>query len=219
MKNLKDQLINLKDKIVKTPKRVQNPKPNLTKNAKELSLRFIAKNIATNAKPHLFIYNKEKELLNNSYEFEREHLQGFSIKDLCRVEFRIKDKAHCEYLGIKDNSLKSLLTLTNEEKELILNSFTMSYLELPTKPRPDKKLNTNEQIYLNTLKVLVKGSNFGTAAEIMLQDISCRSSKSKKYKQLKELYNNHLRVVKNHPHTEAEIYDLLALFHEGQKSN
>lgn len=214
MVNLKEQLINLKDKIVKTPKRLKNPVPRLTKNAKEISLRFRDKDGSTNAKPHIFIYQKEKELLSNSYQFEREYLQDSNIKDLCRIEFRIKDKGHCEHLSIKDNSLKSLLTLSNDEKEVILNRFTMSYLELPKPKTNNKKLNTNDEMMLTWLRSLVKDSNFGTASEIMLQDITSRSSKSKKYKQLKQLYNDHLRILKDNPKTEAEIYDLLSLFHE-----
>lgn len=216
IRDLRRELIQLKEKILKTPK--NNPIPNLKKNNKEDSLRFIDKEKATQAKPHIFIYNKEKELVSNSYSFMGKYLKNKDITDLCRIEYRVKNKKHLKYLGIPDTNLGTLLKLPQLKKEQILHKFTMCYLEKP-KPKNQTKLTPTKMIYLNALRTLTQaGNNFGIAAEILLQDITPASRKSEKHKELKELYYDHIYQPIEVARNNVEIYDIMELFHSPQTS-
>lgn len=201
-KDLTEQLIKIKQRLKNTPKK--NPTPKLIKNAKQQSLRFIPKEDASNAKPHILIYNKECELMVKSYVFADEHLKDQNINDLCRIEFRIKDKKHANYLGIKNNNLITLLKLSQQFKQEILHKFTMCYLDHP-KPKKNK-ITPTKQVYLNCMNELLgKGNNFSNVAESLTNGLP-RNRKSEKYKELKELYYTHIYTVVEVAKSESEIY-------------
>lgn len=211
MNDLLEQLKKLKLRIHQTAKK--NPVAVITKKRKEQSLRFIAKNKSTHAKPHILIYNKELELLNNpsSSRFTNQFLGHIEINNLCRVEFRIKDKDHAKYLKLNDNSLFSFLNLTNIRKESILNEFTLSYLEV-FKKKENINITPNKQIFINSMLALISdGKSFGYIAEILTQGVNSKS-KSAKYNELRELYLAHIYKPVGTSKTKTEIYDILNIY-------
>lgn len=209
IKNLPEELIKLKYRLKKTAK--NNPLAELNNSIKQQSLRFIKKDLATNSKPHIFIYNKELELISKSYEFASEYLQAEDITNLCRIEFRIKDKKHANHLGIKENSLNALLQLNQQFKKEILHNFTMSYLE-GEQPKIKNKITPTKQMYLNCMKSLLnENKSFGYVSELLTEDLP-RNRKSEKHKELKELYYEHLYKPVKIASSECEIYDVLQLY-------
>lgn len=186
------------------------PKSKLTTNIKEQSFRFTPKNDTSNAQPHIFIYNKEKELFQNSSVFTNAHLHNYDLENLCRAEFRIKDEKHAKHLGLSDNSFKTLTSLSDEEKEDIFHKMTNCYLHQHLDPVIDQKLNPTKQIFFNMLNYLIgAGMNFQLASEIILKDLP-RNRKSEKLKELKNIYSY---IVNDVNDNNNDIYNVLNLYH------
>lgn len=204
--NLEYQLNHLKKRIKKSP--MQNPNAKLTTKYGELSLRFNKKESSTPAKPHILIYDKEKELINNSTHFLTTYIKDADITNLARVEFRIKDAKHAKQLGIEDNDLITFLQLSQDRKQELLKTFTGRYLEAE-KVEKQGKLTPTKQIYVNCIREMKKqGLEFGIIADIMTADLP-KNRKHEKQKELRELYFAHIFKPVEIKGNEHQIYEVI----------
>lgn len=149
--------------------------------------------------PYLKVYHKEIELKNNSLEFKNEYLQGQNIDNLVRIETTIKNNAHFRYLGLPENRLENILSLTDEQKETIMQSALSKHLE----PRINNLKNNNELkpmekvLYGYINLSLDSGMSFERGKNLVLKTIDNKTERSRKRKQLDEIYNKHIKGSKN----------------------
>ena len=146
--------------------------------------------------PYFKIYHKETEFKYKSIEFRDTYFDGNDCKDRVRIETTVKNKAHFRKLfKDSDTTLKRLLKLTQEEKELIFKTASKAHLQpLLTEVNKFPKMKANSLMLLNLLNVIIeKGISFELAKEAAMNGIENSSQRSKKGKELNELYYNFIQ--------------------------
>tara|TARA_Y100000310_G_scaffold44224_1_gene41298 strand:+ start:924 stop:2051 length:1128 start_codon:yes stop_codon:yes gene_type:complete len=141
--------------------------------------------------PYFKIYHKEIEFKYNSTEFRNTYFDDNDCKNRVRVETTVKNKRHFRALfKDPDTTLKRLLNFTPEEKELIFKTASKAHLQpLLKKVKLFPKMKANSLMLLNALNVIIeKGISFELARDTLINGIVNDSQRSKKRKELNELY-------------------------------
>jgi len=165
-------------------------------------------------RPFLKIYHKGIELTTlKRRAFTDTYLKGIDIENVCRIEATVKNKKHFRILGIEDTSLYSVLSISQEQAEKIISKAVACNLEPRIIPfRTPSELTPNKQVMYSLMHELIRlGHNYDTVKRIALNGIIDKSARSKKAKEIEEIYNKHIRG--NQVDTEAEelnrIYDVI----------
>lgn len=145
--------------------------------------------------PYLKLYHKELELKNNSTEFSNEYLKGQDYNDIVRIETTIKNNAHFRYLGLPENNLENILSLTDEQKETIIQSALSKHLEARVKDLIDNnELKPMEKVlYSLFMQLLNEGVSFERAKNVSLKLIDNKTQRSRTRKQLDIIYDKHIQ--------------------------
>lgn len=141
--------------------------------------------------PYFKIYHKEIEFKYNSTEFRNTYFDDNDCKNRVRIETTVKNKRHFRALfKDPDTTLKRLLNFTPEEKELIFKTASKAHLQpLLKKVKLFPKMKANSLMLLNALNVIIeKGISFELARDTLINGIVNDSQRSKKRKELNELY-------------------------------
>ena len=145
--------------------------------------------------PYIKLYHKELELIHKSWEFKDAYLNGIDFKNVVRIETTVKNNAHCKHLGIKDNSLNTLLNLTDQTKEQIIRTALSRHIQPRVKPSKEQnELKPMEKIlYAFLIMLMDNGVSFESAKNNALNIIENKTERNRKRKQLDEIYNKHIK--------------------------
>ena len=161
--------------------------------------------------PFLKIYDKAKELNNNSYKFSDEYLKNVNYDNKVRIEATVKNKAHFKYLGIEETTLKSLLSLSDEQKENIINYAISKHLEPRTMEiKTPSILTPNEMIIHYSINLaLNNGMSFETFRNESTKAIKDKTTRSRKRKELNSIYYKHIKgtSIDNEANEMNEFFD------------
>lgn len=166
-----------------------------TNKSTNAGIEFGTRKKATPSYPYLKLYAKALELQYNSDEFKKAY-QISVDPNTVRVEFTIKDKSHFRKYGIEDTRLKNALSLSQDKLSSILKSIISIHLEkrIMTKSKVDHRLTANKTIQRSALMYLLKqGLSIDIAIENLIVDINGSSPRSKKRKELRELYDGYIK--------------------------
>ena len=167
----------------------------------EWSVRTTSKYLTN---PFLKIYSKDLELMTptdkgGALDFNNEYLQAFNISNLKRIETTVKNKKHFESinLGVKTNSLKEILNLSQESMNKILGISVNAHLSSRIKARTftDKtNMTPQKRLLLNSILGYTTELNWSiTKVEsLLLNGIENKVSKSRTKKLINELYNDYI---------------------------
>jgi hypothetical protein len=154
--------------------------------------------------PFLKIYSKDLELMKptekeGSNDFYNEYLKGYDITNLKRIETTVKNKKHFESLnlGVKTNSLKDILNLSQESMNKILSISVNAHLSSRIKARTftDKtNMTPDKRLILNSILGYTTELNWSMPKieSLLLNGIENKFTKSKKKKLINELYNDYI---------------------------
>jgi len=150
--------------------------------------------------PYTKIYHKETELKTQSIEFTDKHLNGIDFKDVFRIETTIKNRSHLKRLklGFKDFNLKELLSLSTEQKNLIVSTAINSHLNPRNRVlafQTQCNMTPTKRQQLNALLILTTELNYSIerAIKLLLNGIENKVSKSINKKTLNQLYSDHIK--------------------------
>lgn len=165
-------------------------------------------------RPFLKVYHKGIELTTLKRKpFTNTYLQGIEIYDLCRIETTVKNKKHFRLLGIQDTTLQGILSISQENLNKIISKAVQSNLEPRITPfRTPNELTPNKQMIYNLIfELLRKGSDYNTIRLIALNGIADKSARSKKGKEIDQVYDKHIRGNKVDIEAEelSQIYNLI----------
>lgn len=148
--------------------------------------------------PFFKVYNKQKELDNNSKEFSGNYLNGASYNGIIRVETTVKNKKHFKSFGVHDTSLNGVLSISNKIKEEILGRALKSHLWPRKRLKMAKnELNPCESVFLWAIKfALDRGMSYDHIRKDSVSGIKSRHSRSRLEKKFDELYQQFLRGKK-----------------------
>jgi len=149
--------------------------------------------------PFLKIYHKGVEFKNKSFVFSDKYLQGQDFLDIVRIETTIKNNKHFKSLGLPQNSLEAILSLSNEQKELIIQNALAKHLEPRIQALKDNnELPPMEKIFYSLIMQLMnEGVSFERAKNLSLKLIDNKSQKSRTRKKLDNIYSVHIQGKKN----------------------
>ena len=108
--------------------------------------------------PFLKVYSKEIDLKTQSKEFREKYMSQARIKDLTRVEYTIKNKKHFRSYGINQTDLKSILSLSQDKLQEMLQSTLNKHTNKPIRRHTtvdDDKINTRDQKMINVLNLVI----------------------------------------------------------------
>tara|TARA_R110001632_G_scaffold99335_1_gene206066 strand:- start:1402 stop:2103 length:702 start_codon:yes stop_codon:yes gene_type:complete len=144
------------------------------------------------SKPFFKIYHKEIELNQNSAGFSNKHLKGIDYKDGVRIECTVKNKKHFQSLGVEDNSLKTVLSLSNEVKESLISNIVKKHLSKREMIKPKKNigLNPSQQILFDYVNLLLEHGNTIDGAITYILGPFSGNSKHRKKKELEYVYES-----------------------------
>ena len=74
--------------------------------------------------------NNDNKLFYSKYLKEKKNIDEF-LKNRIRCEYTIKNKKHFKIFGVEDTSLKSILDIKQETKQIMLNTILQTHLNLP----------------------------------------------------------------------------------------
>ena len=160
-------------------------------NGIEFSVRKTSKAVSN---PYFKIYHKEIELNDNSNDFAFRHLKGFNYNNLVRFEYTVKNKKHFNSLGVQNNTLEHILSLSNEQKHNMGKSIVKKHLgnREMIKPKGNNLLNPSQQILFDYINLLLeKGLNIQMAINYILNSFS-GVTKHRKKKEIMFVYENYL---------------------------
>ena len=144
--------------------------------------------------PFFKIYHKETELLREgkkgSKDFYDSFLKGVDIEDRVRIETTVKNKKHFRALGIQDTTLSNLLDLTPETRNNIIQKAAQCHLEARTRTiTPNSDMTPNKKVmYAAIIDFMDLGRSYETIRQNLIRGIDDRSAKSKKGKELDDVY-------------------------------
>ena len=158
-------------------------------------IEFGKREKATPSYPFLKLYAKALELQNRSDEFKKAY--GINVDaDTVRVEFTIKNKRHFKKYEIEDTRLENILSLGQDKLNSILKSIVSIHLEkrTMTKSKVNHRLTPTNTILRSALMFYLKqGFSVDIAIHNLTIDIEADSKRSKKRKELRELYNGYIK--------------------------
>jgi len=164
--------------------------------------------------PFLKVYHKGIEMTTlKRRAYKDTYLKGIDIDNLCRVEATVKNKKHFRHLGVNDTSLFAILSLSQDQMQGIISNAVQCNLEPRIAPfRTPNELTPNKQMIHNAIFLLLnQGLDYTTIKGQLLNGIVDKSARSKKGKELDQVYNDHIRG--NQVDTEAEelsrVYNLI----------
>jgi len=173
-----------------------NPTFGGNSNDGNLGFYFNTREKSTIARPFLKGYSKEVELKTNSKDFTDAYLHGMDLTDLRRIEVQVKDKKHLQLFGVNDNSLETILDLSEKKLHEIQCKIFQKYKPTSFKQEKAKAkstglLNINQKfIYeIITNKMAEENLSFYKASEWALNFTSfgTRQAKSSFKKTLNKL--------------------------------
>ena len=165
--------------------------------------------------PYFKIYNKEKELIYKSVQFYEKYIKGkgFKLKNRIRLEATVKNKKHLRLLGVMDNSLNTLLNLSEKRKYDIFKTAVNAHLNplVPPLKKHRGDMNPNDIVIYNMMQLLVlKGLPEETILNSSLNGIDLPSTRSRKKKALKNIYSNYLKGT-DQDKENKEVGDVLIM--------
>ncbi|WP_424493781.1 hypothetical protein [Salinimicrobium sp. GXAS 041] len=116
---------------------------------------------ANSTNPNVKIYDKSKHLDKECKEFQDKHLVGQDLTNIKRLEYNIKDRKHLERLGLPatHTSLKHILSLTNQQKNMIERKILNQVLDLKNIPSTSKpaggEIKGNDIVIKNYILTLI----------------------------------------------------------------
>lgn len=149
------------------------------------------------AHPNFKFYDKDMELMKKkSYKFAEQHLQQ-DTSDLKRLEFTLKNEDHMKGFGIHDTSLYTLLNLTQDQKEGILEKIVNKCINLNFSianhdDDDGKDITPFNQVLLNSLKVAMRNAQTLQEALDCLTAGLSTSNKNKYRKKYNNLYEKYI---------------------------
>ena len=164
-------------------------------------IEFNTRTGATLSSPFTKVYYKQKELETNSFDFSEHYLNGIDFKNVIRVETTVKDKQHFKNLikDLKDTSLRTILSLTNKQKNVIMSDAFNRHLS----PRKRSTIYNKEGLTprdlfdLETLNILITENkySFEDAIKRLLSTQKNRQASYRLRKHLTKLYNDFINQV------------------------
>jgi len=163
------------------------------------------KSTAFKTNPYLKVYSKHLDLISNSKEFADTY--GIQVpEDYWRVETTVKNKKHWRTFGIEDTSLESLLSLSEDTKEKIMQTAMKAHL-FPTKSqrRASEGISPKDRELYNLIMFCIElGQPYGVIEARYLQG-QTSDNKSKKKKHLENIYKEY--ILKTDIGKESEKLD------------
>lgn len=141
--------------------------------------------------PFLKVYSKEIDLKTQSKDFKEKYMNEARIKDLTRVEYTIKNKKHFRSYGINQTDLKSILSLSQDKLQEMLQSTLNKHTNKPIRRHTtvdDDKINTRDRKMINMLNMAINykiGVNEYTA--ILIEGLSTKE-RSRTKQQIDEVW-------------------------------
>lgn len=165
--------------------------------------------------PFFKIYHKGLELLNpgekGSNAFYQQFLEPLDVKNIIRLEATVKNKTHFDTFHFfnKTNTLKDVLDLSFDEKQLILRRAAKAHLEerdtasKATSKRTIGELNATELFFYSTVKNFYElGYQYFTIVEMLTSNQEYYNGKKRITKTLDKVFDIYLR--EETPPTESE---------------
>jgi hypothetical protein len=155
--------------------------------------------------PYLKVYHKGLEFSQSkenggSKEFKDHYLPNEDVTNRCRIETTVKNKQHFESLnlGLKDYTLRELLSLTQAQMKHIMATAINAHLSPRTKSltfKTKSKLTPSQRIQLNSLLLATADNNFtiDRAISVLLNGIQNKVAKSRNKRALNDLYFDHIK--------------------------
>lgn len=149
--------------------------------------------------PNVKFYDKEKQMnkTKKCRDFQREYIRQ-DMTNLKRLEFQLKNKKHMESLGLPNTSLHTILSLSQDEKETILEKIinkvinVNEYSIIDEDEDENNKLKPQEQRDLNNLKnALLIHVNLQDAMNSMTNGLS-RQRRHDYAKRLSKVYEAYI---------------------------
>lgn len=170
---------------------------------KNQGIEFGKRERASVAFPYLKLYAKYLELYGNeeSDSFLFANTYGIKLpKHTVRLEFTLKNRKHWKRYGIEDTSLNSLIRLNQSKLKAIQSEIVSSHME-PRTPKITKRMNNtltpDNNIKCNLMALaLGRGFSIEQILLVSVDQIEDKSARSKKRKQLLELYELHIKDTK-----------------------
>jgi hypothetical protein len=166
-------------------------------------------------KPFFKVYHKGLELFTHSTEFYNEFVEGenldCNLDQVTRIEFTVKNKKWFRHFGINNTSLKAILNISDKKMQGIFEHVISKHLDIyEVKPLTIKTdLQANPRIILTAMNLLVEAEVFAPdrMIEILTEQIGEKSQRSKKQKELKLLYKEHLQLHMKEKERKAKLRD------------
>ena len=161
------------------------------------AIAFSDRRKSSPSNPYVKYYEKLPQLKEKKPLFLATYLSENDqrdLKHLARIEVTVKNKKHFRTLGIKDTSLKGLVSLSKEERNQIVTELLKKQLmkQLKTINTPTA-ISSNDIFRVNSMNLAIQlNIPIETAIESMLRGTE-RSYKSRNRKTLMELYNAHIK--------------------------
>lgn len=163
------------------------------------------KSTAFKTNPYLKVYSKHLDLLSKSKVFADTY--GIEVpEDYWRVETTVKNKKHWRTFGIEDTSLESLLSLSEDIKETIMQQAMKAHL-FPSRSqrRASEGLSPKDRGLYNLILFCIElGQPYGVIEARYLQG-QTKDNKSRKKKHLETIYREH--ILKTEIGKESEKLD------------
>jgi len=150
-----------------------------------IGIDFNTRTRATASSPYFKIYHKEIELKNKSFNFKNAYLEDIEIKDLVRFEYTLKDKAMRTSYGLKANTLREILEVSQDKlkmvhREFLLRTFT-DYNKATRKQRTN--ISPMDTIFLHYIRKDLKS---GMTIEQIKYDLGLQLLNDKKIRRMSE---------------------------------
>jgi len=167
-------------------------------NPLNVGLQFATRKTATYGKPFLKLYHKGGELLHHSTQFKNEFFNDLNdeLTSIVRIETTIKNKKHAQLLGIESTTLKSLLTLSKEQKLNVFRKvFSKHLVPMQIHSMKPKTYQPNELLLFNAIAYLIEVNkcSIDEVQKILLHGIECRKLKSRKKAQILSVYEQQIK--------------------------
>lgn len=150
---------------------------------------------ATITTPHIQIYDKEKELINNSTEFYNMYLSGKDIKDLKRFEFTVKGAEHLQHLGVTATSLQAILNISQPHLITMKKNVMGRAIKIdkPIQDKKNTKLTAADKVVFNAITQFLKTTkNYYNILNQLSADLEYKTKSRfiKKWENRKDLFND-----------------------------
>lgn len=173
-------------------------------------IEFGSRKTATADYPYLKLYHKGLELIYNSNLFYDRYLKdtGVELQNMIRIETTVKNKKHFRKHGIDCTKLNTVINLSQEQLEEIIQSTISKHLNkrkvVITKNRDE--LTPTEQIFLNTIyQFMDLGLNYLTIRHNLTANMSNeKKAKRRQQNKLDELYESYVKGSSKDSQNEAQ---------------